>query len=70
MLAHGIAETQPFLDANKRTALIAMLTCFELNGFTLEATDRELADWIISFSGGVPPATVADCLRQRLRPIT
>ena len=24
--AHGIAETQPFVDGNKRTALVAMLT--------------------------------------------
>lgn len=70
MLAHGIAETQPFIDANKRTALVAMLTFFELNGFTIDATDRELADWIISFSGGVAPAAVADSLRQRLRAIT
>jgi prophage maintenance system killer protein len=26
VLAHGIAETQPFVDGNKRTALVAMLT--------------------------------------------
>ena len=26
VLAHGIAETQPFANGNKRTALVAMLT--------------------------------------------
>ena len=67
VLAHGIAETQPFLDGNKRTALVAMLTFLELNGFRIEATDRELADWIISFSAGTDPTTVADTLRERLR---
>lgn len=67
MLAHGIAETQPFLDGNKRTALIAMLAFLELNGFTIEATDRELADWIISFGAGVDADAVAADLRKRMR---
>jgi death-on-curing protein len=39
VLAHGIAETQPFINGNKRTALVAMLTPLELNGFTVEASD-------------------------------
>ena len=69
VLAHGIAETQPFVDGNKRTALVAMLTFVELNGFTVDATDSELADWIISFSNEVDAATVADTLRERLQPL-
>jgi death-on-curing protein len=69
VLAHGIAETQPFIDGNKRTALIAMLTFVELNGFTVEATDRELADWILSFSAGTEPTEVAAILRDRVRPL-
>jgi death-on-curing protein len=44
LLAHGIAEGQHFLDGNKRTALVAMLTFLEINGFRLKASDRELAD--------------------------
>lgn len=69
VLAHGIAETQPFIDANKRTALVAMLTFLELNGFMVEATDVELADWIVNFSNRVEPETVAEILRERLRPL-
>jgi death on curing protein len=69
VLAHGIAETQPFIDGNKRTALVATLTFLELNGFTVDATDGELADWIISFSRGVDPAILADTLRERLQPL-
>ena len=38
-LAHGIAESQTFLDANKRLALVAMLTFLEVNGSRVEATD-------------------------------
>lgn len=29
VLAHGVAEGQPFLDGNQRLALVAMLTFFE-----------------------------------------
>jgi death-on-curing protein len=42
-LAHGIAESQTFIDGNKRLALIAMLTFLEINGFAVEASDLELA---------------------------
>ena len=55
MLAHGIAEGQPFLDGNKRLALVAMLTFLEANGYRIDATDPELANWIIGFSGDLRP---------------
>ncbi len=70
VLAHGIAETQPFVDGNKRTALVAMLTFLEINGHRVDATDRELADWIISFSRGASPQVVAELIRARLTPGT
>lgn len=69
VLAHGIAETQPFVDGNKRTGLIAMLTFLELNGYELSARDPELAAWVISFSSGTGPDQIADQLRSRIKPI-
>jgi prophage maintenance system killer protein len=66
--AHGIAEGQPFLDGNKRLALVAMLTFLEANGCRIDATDPELADWIIGFSGDLTPETLAEQLRSRLVP--
>jgi death-on-curing protein len=68
VLAHGIAEGQPFLDGNKRLALIAMLTFLELNGYCAEATDPEFADWIIELGRGGTPEQLADHIRPRLRP--
>ncbi len=59
VLAHGIAEGQQFIDGNKRTALIAMLVFLEINGWRVEASDPELADWILSFSTGATPEAVA-----------
>jgi death-on-curing protein len=66
VLAHGIAETQPFVDGNKRTALVSMLTFLEINGYRLNAIDRELADWILAFSRGASPHEVAEMVRSRL----
>lgn len=69
VLAHGIAEGQHFIDGNKRTALIAMLTFLEINGWRVEAPDPDLADWIISFSTGATPETVAELLTSAMRSI-
>jgi death-on-curing family protein len=38
-LAHGVAESQAFIDGNKRLALVPMLTFLEVNGYEVEATD-------------------------------
>lgn len=69
VLAHGIAESQSFIDGNKRLALVAMLTFLEINGYRAEASDPELANWILSLSAGTAAAQLADLIRERLRPI-
>lgn len=69
VLAHGIAESQTFIDANKRLALVAMLTFLEINGYRVEASDPELADWILALSAGTTASHLAELIRQRLRPI-
>ena len=65
-LALGIAESQTFIDANKRLALIAMLTFLEVNGFRVEATDPELAAWILNLATGTTPEELAERIRPRL----
>ena len=69
VLAHGIAESQAFIDANKRLALVAKLTFLELNGYRVEALDPDLADWILSFSAGTTPQQLAPLVRDAMRPI-
>ncbi len=69
VLAHGIAEGQLFIDGNKRTALVAMLTFLEINGWRVQTTDPQLADWILSFSSGATPEEVAELVRSVLRSI-
>lgn len=66
VLAHGIAESQTFIDGNKRLALVAMFTFLEVNGYRVEASDPQLAEWIISFSEGASPEQVAEVIRAHL----
>ena len=68
-LAHGIAESQAFIDGNKRLALVSMLAFLEVNGYKVDATDPELADWIISLSAGTTPEELADLIRSRLQAV-
>ena len=50
VLAHGIAESQVFIDGNKRRALIAFLTFLDINGWVVDADDLALASWILDLS--------------------
>jgi death-on-curing protein len=67
-LAHGIAESQTFIDGNKRLALIAMLTFLELNGLRVEAPDPALAAWILGLSAGTTPEGLAELIRAHVGP--
>jgi len=54
--AFFLAESQPFVDGNKRTAAIALTVFLDLNDYELyETTDEELADVLIAL--GDPDCT-------------
>jgi len=65
-LAHGIAQSQSFIDGNKRTALIAMATFLGLNGWVLRVTDDDLAAHVIAFAAGADPDDLAAAVRGSL----
>jgi death on curing protein len=69
VLAHGIAESQSFLDGNKRLALVAMLTFLEVNGYRVPVSDRALADWIIGLSAEMAAEDLARRIRTVLTPV-
>ena len=49
--AFHIAQNQPFIDANKRTAVTSALAFLELNGVSTSAiTDAELYDAMIGIA--------------------
>jgi death on curing protein len=65
VLAHGIAETQPLLDGNKR---LALLTFLGQNGIRLDIGDVELSDWIVGLSGDSDPEKLAASIRAHAVP--
>lgn len=67
-LLWGIAENQPFVDGNKRTALVVTLTFLELNGYVVDLSQDERVDLMFEIAAGLDVAGVADRLRTRLRP--
>lgn len=50
--AYGIATNHPFLDGNKRTALVVSRTFLLLNGYNLVATQEEKYRAIIALASG------------------
>lgn len=68
VLAHGLAQGQCFLDGNKRTALAGLLTFLLTNGYTLEASQVERAEWILRLSHEGPVEELADVIRGAARP--
>lgn len=69
--AFGIAKNHPFLDANKRTALVVAITFLNLNGSDFEA---ELPEVYIQFlglaEGSVTEQELAAWLRARMISLT
>lgn len=49
---YGIAKNHPFIDGNKRTALVAIETFLWLNGMELNATDADCVMTILSLAAG------------------
>lgn len=65
----GLAENQPFIDGNKRTALVVMLTFLELNGYVVDLSEDERVKLVFEVAEGLKVADVASRIRGRLRPV-
>jgi death on curing protein len=66
--AHGIARNHPFIDGNKRTALIAARTFLLLNGRDLEASQEDKYLTFMRLAEGViSEPQLADWIRQNLK---
>ena len=62
--AFGLAKNHPFVDGNKRTALVALESFLVLNGFELTADDAQCVLAILSLaSGAMSEAALADWVR-------
>jgi death-on-curing protein len=50
-LAYGIAKNHPFVDGNKRAALMASMVMLSLNGHHLRIPQAELTDLFMRLAG-------------------
>ena len=65
--AYGIAKNHPFLDGNKRTALVVSVTFLNLNGYDLDAPSSETYTRFLGLAEGlVSEDELADWMRKRL----
>lgn len=51
-MAFGICQNHPFIDGNKRTAVLAMLTILRVNQISLRYTQEELITLGLSVADG------------------
>lgn len=67
--AFHLAQNQPFIDGNKRTAITSALAFLELNGISTSAiTDAELYDAMIAIAGKrLDKAGLAEIFRRSSR---
>ena len=66
--AHGIARNHPFVDGNKRTALVAARTFLLLNAVDLDATqDDKVLTFINLAEGAISEGELADWIRKRIQ---
>jgi len=65
--AFGIARNHPFVDGNKRTALVVSETFLILNGYALDASDAEV---VVAFmelaAGSLSEEELAAWFRERI----
>ncbi len=65
--AWGIARNHPFVDGNKRTALVVAELFLALNGHALDATDAECVLTFLSLAAGdIDEAGLAGWFRERI----
>jgi death on curing protein len=66
----GIARNHPFVDGNKRVALVASLTFLRLNGFKATSTQEEnVAVFLAVAAGELEEEALAAWLRKHARQV-
>ena len=69
-LCHGICKNHPFLDGNKRTALLSARAFLFLNGHAFEPNEvDEVENMVAVASGDMDEAGIAEWFKQFSTPI-
>jgi death-on-curing protein len=68
-LFHSLVRNHPFVDGNKRTAVVAVFTFYALNGFHLAAEDGDMVALALDAAQGLIDApTIAKRLESWVAP--
>ncbi len=68
--AYGIARNHPFVDGNKRAALLAMVVFLDLNGIDLDVPEAEMAAIILALAAGeIGEEGLARWIGDHLKPL-
>jgi len=68
-LLHSLVLNHPFLDGNKRTAVLAMLVFVDMNGYQLCWDQKEALNFVLRLAEGkIEIEDVVSYLRSRIRP--
>ena len=69
-MLHGLIRNHPFLDGNKRTAVVASAVFYSLNGYDLVAEDSEIIALALDVAEGILDVEgVAGRLKQLASPL-
>ena len=69
--AFGLAKNHPFLDGNKRTALVVSVTFLNLNGYDFDAMPSEIYTQFLGLAeGSISEEQLATWFRERLYSIS
>ena len=67
--AHGLIRDHPFMDGNKRTALMAAYTFLGINDYDLDAPEPEAVAMVVALSAGdLTEEAFGDWIRRHMRP--
>lgn len=67
--AYAIARNHPFVDGNKRAALLAMVVFLDLNGVDFDVPETEMAAMILALAAGeISEDGLARWIRDHLKP--
>lgn len=64
-LTHSLLLNHPFVDGNKRTAVVSVLTFLELNGLSISTSNKNLVDFALSVENKkIPIEKIAGWLKK------
>lgn len=63
-LIHSLIKNHPFVDGNKRTGYFSAARFLFLNGYELNAKEKEILDFVLSIEKGTTLKSIALWLRK------